>query len=160
MLEFQWNLCSENVTFGGSDQYIPKNGIVFSVRIYCDNNSVCNGCQRRLNIKYWYRSERRLKDDLRCRTLEIPSYCHPTATFDIMQPLFSVSSRIKDWSAAHWKACHINNLLKVRCNIYWPTLNKVTWTIPILSLILVAGPKAQGLATMILKCRWNYFYYS
>jgi hypothetical protein len=95
-----------------------KERIVFSVMTYCDNNiiagrSVCNGCQRWLNMKYWYGNERRLRDGLRCRTLEVTSYCHPTATFDIVQILFSVSSRINDRSAAHRKGCLMKHCYKV-----------------------------------------------
>ena len=139
---------------GGSEKCISNNGIVFSVGIYSDNNNVCNRCQRRININSWYANERRLKDDLRCRTLEITSYCHPIATFDIMQKLFSVSSRIKDWSAARWKDSH-KILLQSMLKKILSYCQKSTYKIPILSLILVPGPKDQGFVTKILKSGSN-----
>jgi hypothetical protein len=140
-----------------------KERYCFSVRTHCDNiiivgRSVCCRWQRWLNMKYWYGNERRLRDDLRCRTLEITSYCHPTATFDIVLTLFSVSSRIKDWSAANWNGCHMKNLSTERYNIYSHPSNKIKCKIPILSLIFFACPKAQGSATTILtfKSRASY----
>ena len=108
-------------------------------------------------MKYMNGNERHLRDDPRCRKLEKTFYCHPTATFDIVQTLFSVGNRIKDWPATQWRAWRIKKLFTVRQNNYWPPVNNVTYKIPILSLIFVASPKAQGLVTMALKCRWTYF---
>jgi hypothetical protein len=47
-------------------------------------------------MKYLYANERDLWDGLRCRMLENSFSCHPTAAFDKVQILLSVSRRIKD----------------------------------------------------------------